>query len=74
MQQQTVTVKGYTQLEGVMELIEGTRKGLWLTCPNKLRYLYLTFDRVPVVNAGLCKHEFASVSETINYVLEFLYN
>jgi len=67
-------IKGYDQLEKVMEGMEGTDKGLWLTCPDKQRYLYLTFDRVPVINAGLCKHEFTSVSETINYVLEFLYN
>ena len=74
MKQETVTIEGYTQLESVMELIEGTTRGVWLTCPDEQRYLYLTFDRVPVINAGLCKHEFKSVSETINYVLEFLYN
>lgn len=74
MNQETKIIEGYDQLEGIMESIEGTDKGLWLTCPEKLRYLYLTFDRVPKVNAGLCEHEFHSVSETINYVLEFLYN
>ena len=74
MRQETQVIEGYDQLEGVMESIEGTDKGLWLTCLDKQRYLYLTFDRVPVINAGLCKHEFTSVSETINYVLEFLYN
>ena len=74
MKQETRIAKGYTQLETIMESIEGTKKGLWLTCPKKLRYVYLTFERIPIVNVGLAKHEFHSFSEAINYILEFLYN
>lgn len=74
MKQQTTIIKGYAQLEKLMESIEGTKKGLWLTCPDKARYVYLTLERVPVVNVGLVEHEFHSLSEANNYIMEFLYN
>ena len=72
--EQEIIIKGYDQLEGVMETIEGTKKGLWLTCPDKLRYAYLTFKRVPIVNVGLAEHRFNSSSEANNYIIEFLHN
>ena len=74
MKNDATIIKGYDQLERVMKSIEGTTKGLWLTCPDKLRYAYLTFSRVPIVNVGLAKHEFNSLSEANNYIIEFLYN
>lgn len=69
-----IIIKGYNHLEKVMESIEGSKRGVWLTCPEKLRYVYLTFKRLPVVNVGLAKHKFNSLSEANNYIIEFLYN
>jgi len=74
MREQTIIIKGYDQLEKVMESIEGSKRGVWLTCPDKLRYAYLTFNRVPIVKVGLAKHRFNSLSEANNYIIEFLYN
>ena len=74
MREETKIVKGYAHLVEIMESREGSKKGLWLTCPDKLRYVYLTFDRTPIVNVGLAKHKFDSFSEAINYIVEFLYN
>ena len=74
MNNEATIIKSYSQLEEVIKSIEGKQMGLWLTCPDKYRYVYLTFDRRPVVNVGLAEHEFNSLSEANNYIIEFLYN